>query len=313
MGKDFQFKPADWVPFQDKKVLERLRGMTPEELEKHPNPDVNIKILANAGSVVLAEKFCGIKESHEQNKRYSTIFGNPNPLSHMPLAEMINRNRVSCKNCVFVCMDEWADDEGNIAPITYRSGFVYSFMKYFIGKIDPDLRPLPENVLYPTNENISHFSDLIDEKTGGGIDYFTSGPGWAAHVAFIDPCPEYVNVANMEEYMRQPAKVVTLHPLTIVQNSLHGVFGQSGDVANVPPKAATIGPREVLHAKKRVECHGLTTGGLFSSWQRMTSRLITHGPVTPQVPGSMYQLLPCTIFIDPLIAAPIEVMETEGY
>jgi 6-phosphogluconolactonase/glucosamine-6-phosphate isomerase/deaminase len=210
-------------------------------------------------------------------------------------------------------MDEWADEDGNVAPVTYKSGFTYSFMKYFINKIDPELRPLEENVLYPTTENISSFSDIIEDKTEGGIDLFTSGPGWAGHVAFIDPSPEFTEVNNMDEYMQQPAKIVTLHPLTIAQNSLHGVFGCSGNVGNVPPKAATIGPREVLNAKRRIECHGLSTMGTFSSWQRMTSRLITHGPVTPMVPGSMYQLLECTIYIDPIIAKPIECLETVGY
>ncbi|HBP38760.1 MAG TPA: hypothetical protein DD640_08485 [Clostridiales bacterium] len=313
MSESFKFKSADFCPVKDQELLDRLARMTPEEIEKHDNPDVNIRIIYDAGAVVLAEKFIGIKESFEQNKRYSTIFGNPNPHTHMALAELINRNRISCKNCVFVTMDEWADEDGNIAPDTYQAGFTYSFLKYFINRIDPELRPLPENILCPTTRNINYYSDLIDEKTGGGIDYFTSGPGWAGHIAFIDPCPEYTQVSSIEEYLQQPAKIVTLHPLTIAQNSLHGVFGCSGNVGGVPPKAATVGPRDVLHAKKRVECHGLTTMGTFSSWQRMTSRLITHGPVTPMVPGSIYQVLPCTIFIDPAIAQPITCMELTGY
>lgn len=313
MSKPWSFQSADFCPIKDQALLERLAKMTPEEIEHHDNPDVNIRILPNAISVVLAEKFLGIKQSYEENKLFSTIFGNPNPQTHMALAELINRNRISCKNCVFVTMDEWADENGNVAPDTYRSGFTYSFKKYFIERIDPELRPLPENVLYPTTENINYYSDMIDEKTEGGIDYFTSGPGWAGHIAFIDPCPEYTQVSSIEEYLEQPAKIVTLHPLTIAQNSLHGVFGCSGNVGSVPPKAATIGPRDVLHAKKRVESHGLTTMGTFSSWQRMTSRLITHGPVTPMIPGSIYQLLPCTIFIAPSIAEPIECMELTGY
>ena len=45
----------------------------------------------------------------------------------------------------------------------------------------------------------------------------------------------------------------------------------------------------------------------------MTSRLITHGPVTPYVPGSIYQLLDCDVFLSPAIAKPIECMETVGY
>jgi 6-phosphogluconolactonase/glucosamine-6-phosphate isomerase/deaminase len=310
---NFNFTPADFCPVKDRELLDRLARMTEDEIEKHENPDVTIKIMPNLGTVEIAEKFIGIKEAYEQNKKFSTIFGNPNPNSHMPLAELINRNRIDCKNSIFVTMDEWADEDGNVAPVTYKSGFTYSFMKYFINKIDPELRPLEENVLYPTTENISSFSDIIEDKTEGGIDLFTSGPGWAGHVAFIDPSPEFTEVNNMDEYMQQPAKIVTLHPLTIAQNSLHGVFGCSGNVGNVPPKAATIGPREVLNAKRRIECHGLSTMGTFSSWQRMTSRLITHGPVTPMVPGSMYQLLECTIYIDPIIAKPIECLETVGY
>ncbi len=313
MDNSFNFTPIDWAPIKDRELLARLAKMTPEEIEQHPNPDVRIKILSGYGSVVMADKFAGIKESYEQNKKFSTIFGNPNPNTHMVLAELINTHRVDCKNCVFVAMDEWADEDDNIAPITYKSGFIYSFMKYFINKIDPDLRPLEENILYPTNKNIDHFSDLIDEKTDGGIDYFTSGPGWAGHIAFIDPVPEYTEVDSIEEYLEQPAKIINLHPLTIVQNSLHGVFGCSGNVGAVPPKAATIGPRDVKHAKKRVEGHGLGTMGTFSSWQRMTSRLITHGPVTPMMPGSIYQVLPSTIYIDPNIAKPIEILETVGY
>ena len=94
MDNSFKFTPADWVPFKDKEVMEKLSKMTYEELEKHPNPDVHIKILDNYATVVLAEKFMGIKESFEQNKKFSTIFGNPNPNSHMPLGELINRNRI---------------------------------------------------------------------------------------------------------------------------------------------------------------------------------------------------------------------------
>ena len=155
------------------------------------------------------------------------------------------------------------------------------------------------------------------------MDCIYAGPGWAGHIAFIDPCPELIPgfcdggkyiIKDLDDpYFQQPAQVVTLHPLTIMQNSLHGVFGQSGDIANVPPKAATIGPRDVLHAKKRIECHSLATYGTFSSWQRMTSRLITHGPVTPYVPGSIFQLMDVDLYMDPIIAQPIEVMETAGY
>ncbi len=98
-----------------------------------------------------------------------------------------------------------------------------------------------------------------------------------------------------------------------MQNSLHGCFGQSGDIANVPPKAATIGPLDVMRAKERIEVHALLTNCTFSSWQRMTSRLVTHGPVTPYVPSSMLQTKKTQVYIIDEIAAPFECWEKVGY
>ena len=109
----------------------------------------------------------------------------------------------------------------------------------------------------------------------------------------------------MEEYLQQEARIVTLHPLTIAQNSLHGVFGQSGYVADVPPKAATIGPVDVRNARERIEVHALLTNNTFSSWQRMTSRLVLHGPVTPLVPSSMLQFMKTQVDVSEEIAAPV--------
>lgn len=319
----FDFAPASFVPFQDRKTLERLRAMRPEDIQKHHNPNFRVHVGTNLGMVMLMDLFSRIKESDEQDKKFVFICGNPNPGTYLPLVEAINYRRINCRNVLPFTMDEWADDQNNVAPITYRSGFTYSFLKYFYERIDPELRMPLENIGYPTTENIAHYSDLIDEAGDGGADVIYSGPGWAGHIAFIDPCPELVpgyreggayEIKDLSDsYFQQKAQVLTLHPLTVMQNSLHGVFGCSGDIANVPPKAVSIGPRDVLHAKVKQEYHGLSTMGTFSSWQRMVSRMITHGPVTPYVPGSVYQLMDCDVFVDMNIAQPIECMETVGY
>jgi len=57
-------------------------------------------------------------------------------------------------------------------------------------------------------------------------------------------------------------RVCTLSPFTIAQNSLHGCFGMSGNLAAVPPKAATIGPAEVIAAKNRIDIHAINRGRL---------------------------------------------------
>lgn len=309
---DFNFIPGDYVPFKDREVCERLRKISGKDLEKHPNPDFQIKVMMNPHPVLIATLFSRIKEASEAGRKITLILGNPEPETYIPLAQLINYFKVDCSKVHIFAMDEWADDQGNIAPETYKAGFAHSMLKYLVYQIDEKLRMPLENVHYPTNKNISVYSKMITECGEGGADICSSSPGWTGHMAFIDPVEEFIT-DNMDEYLQQEAKIVTLHPLTIAQNSLHGVFGQSGYIADVPPKAATIGPVDVKNARERIEVHALLTNNTFSSWQRMTSRLVLHGPVTPLVPSSMLQLMKTQVYVSEEIAAPFECWEKVGY
>ena len=309
---DFAFQPGDYVPFKDREVCERLRKLSGKELEKHPTPDFHIKVMMNPHPVLIATLFSRIKEAAENDRKITLILGNPEPETYIPLAQLINYFKVDCRKVHIFAMDEWADDQGNIAPETYKAGFAHSMLKYLVYQIDEKLRMPLENVHYPTNKNISVYSKMITECGEGGADICSSSPGWTGHMAFIDPVDEFIK-PTMEEYLQQEARIVTLHPLTVAQNSLHGVFGQSGYVADVPPKAATIGPVDVLNARERIEVHALLTNNTFSSWQRMTSRLVLHGPVTPLVPSSMLQLMKTQVYVSEEIAAPFECWEKVGY
>jgi glucosamine-6-phosphate deaminase len=313
MKSEFSFEPAAWIPFRDKEVLARMRGIRREDMEKHPNPDFRIKILLNPGAMLVTDMVVRMKESDDFNRPCVMVIPNPAPDAYQQVAELINRFKINCRNVHIFALDEWADDQGNIAPVTYRAGFGYSFRKYLIQNIDKSLR-MPENQVHsPSNENIAHYSDMIAEAGDGGADITYTGPGWAGHLGFIDPgTPEFA-CNSLEEFLTMGARVVTLHPLTIAQNSLHGCFGQSGDIANVPPKAATVGPLDIKRARNRMEIHALTTTGTFSSWQRMISRLVLYGPVTPLVPTSIVQLWPTTVYVSEAIAAPFGCEETVGY
>ena len=41
----FTYQPSPWVPFRDLDVIERCRRLTREELGRHANPDIKIRIL----------------------------------------------------------------------------------------------------------------------------------------------------------------------------------------------------------------------------------------------------------------------------
>ncbi len=311
--REFTFEPAPWIPFRDKEVLERVRKIRREDMEKHPNPDFKIKIVPDFSGIFVADMVMRMKLSDDLDQTCVMIIPNPSPATYMQVAQMVNNYGINCRNVHIFTMDEWADQDGNIAPPTYKSGFTYSFLKYLVNQIDESLRMPMENVHYPTNENASHYTDLIEEIGNGGADICYSGPGWAGHIAFIDPCTPEFACDSVEEFIEMNARIVTLHPLTIAQNSLHGVFGQSGDLANVPPKAFTIGPRDVKNSRNRMEMHGITTMGTSSAWQRMISRLVLYGPVTPLVPSSILQLWPTRVYVSEAIAAPIEPNELLGY
>ncbi len=323
----FKFEPASFVPFKDREICEKLRKISGTDLEKHTkadqHPEFNIKVMMNPHPVLIATLFARIKEASEKGKKITLILGNPEPDTYIPLAQLINYFKVDCKNVHLFAMDEWADQDGNIAPETYQAGFAHSMLKYLVYQIDEKLRMPMENVHYPTTKNINSYSDMITDCGEGGADICSSSPGWTGHMAFIDPVKDFFpegfdpavepTKAQIDEWLNMKARIVDLHPLTVAQNSLHGVFGQSGYIADVPPKAATIGPVDVKNARERIEVHALLTNGTFSSWQRMTSRLVLHGPITPLIPSSMLQTMKTQVLVSDELAAPFDCWEKVGY
>ncbi len=309
----FKFDPAEYVPYRNKEVLERCRNIKREDMEKHPNPNFRIHVTPAVGGIWIGDMVARIVESDLLDKKCVMILPNPCPVDYMQVAETINRMNVNCRNLHVFMMDEWADQDGNIAPLDYKAGFAHSNMKYFYGAIREDLRPPIEQMHYPTNENANYYSKLIAEVGDGGADICYSGPGWAGHIAFIDPCTPEFGCPPIEEYLEMEARIVTLHPMTIMQNSLHGCFGCSGDIANVPPRAFTIGPVDVKNSKNRFEMHSITTMGTYSTWQRMISRLVLYGEVTPLVPSSILQLMDCDVYVSEETAKPFGCDELMGY
>ena len=119
----------------------------------------------------------------------------------------------------------------------------------------------------------------------GGADVCYGGIGWCDHIAFWEAHLGHEFAGDLEAFKRAGARLVELHPMTIMQNALHSF---SGDWSWVPPKANTIGPREILGARHRsFWLDGDLGGGM--SWQRFIARLVAHGPVSEFVPGSILQ------------------------
>lgn len=307
----FRYGPATFVPFRDVAAIERCRRIRKEEITRHANPDFRISVVPDGDVEFMwcVDMFQRIRQAAEEGRRVVLITPNPCPV-YRKVAYLINKFRVNCRHVYTFNMDEYANDNGETAPESWPQGFMHAFKKFFLAAIDADLRPPEKQIQGPTTENINDYGKMIADL--GGADICYSGPGWTGHLAFIEPdAPEFD--ADLEEWKRMGPRICTLSPFTIAQNSLHGSFGMSGDLAAVPPKAATIGPAEVIASKHRIDMHAITVDGSFASWQRLMTRLCVHGPVTPRLPTSLHQQLRTDCWIAETAAENVEPRWDKAY
>ncbi|NWG12616.1 MAG: hypothetical protein HXY20_03680 [Acidobacteria bacterium] len=308
----WSFEPAEFIPFRDRRVIERVRRIKREDIARHPNRDFRITVVPDAEVefLWLTDMFRRIKNASYEGRTLVMILPNPWPAGYRRLAQMINTCRVDCRRLHTFNMDEYANQDGRIAPESWPFGFMHSFKKSFYANLDVKLRPPEKQIQGPTDRNIRDYGRMIADL--GGADICYSGPGWTGHLAFIEPdAPEFAG--TLSQWKKMGPRVCRLSPFTIAQNSLHGSFGMSGDLSAVPPKAATIGPAEVIAAKHRIDMHSITVGGSFVSWQRFVTRLILHGPVTPRIPESILQTLRTDVWVSESSAADIEPHCDKGY
>lgn len=300
----------EFYPFKNQAEIDRVRAITKEDIlamnGKHPtNPNIFLDVRKNeeVEMVMIADMVKRIMGSDRYDKKCVMIMPNPCP-TYRKVAYMLHVLNVNCRNVKFYMMDEWADEDGNIAPLSYKAGFGNAFQRFMVEPI-MDLGFKEENFIYHSNENTPKYSQMLQDD--GEADVVYSGPGWPAHLAFIDPVEDWFK-PTMEEYLEQGAKVAKLHPLTIAQNSLHGGFGCSGDISKVPPMGAMMGPRDAMKAKHVIDTHGITTAGSHVTWQRLTSRLCIFGKPSQDVPASVLQLRenPTHIVMSENLAATIE-------
>lgn len=290
----FNYDLASFLPFRDKVVCERVRAIKKEDLTKHPNPDFKVRIIEEPERFYLEfalDIVRRIKESLEAGRKLVVIFP-VGPMPQYPIAaRIINEMRLSCKHVHSFNMDEYADQDGNTAPISWEGSFQRAMMENFWGLIDEDLRPPMSQIHFPTSDVLKDYGKMIEDL--GGADVCYGGIGWCGHIAFWEAHLGYEFGDDLESYKKAGPRIVELHPMTIMQNALHSF---SGDWSWVPPKAATIGPAQILGAKERsFWLDGYLGGGI--SWQRFIARLVAYGPVNTLVPGSILQTAPTTYTI----------------
>ncbi len=300
----FSYSLAKFIPFRDLAASERVRAIKREDLCTHPNPDFRIRIADDSSQFYFdfaLDIVRRITDSRDGGRPFTGIF----PVGPMPqyeyAAKLINEANLSLSHVHSFNMDEYADDDGNTAPIDWPGSFQKAMWASFYSKIRPELRPPDSQIHFPTKEALPDYGKRIADL--GGADVCYGGIGWCGHIAFWEAHLGEEYGSDLASYCAAGPRLVELHPMTIMQNALHS-FG--GDWSWVPPKANTIGPAEILGAKHRsFWLDGDLGGGV--SWQRFIARLVAHGPVNTLVPGSILQTKPTDYTILGNVADDVEI------
>ena len=282
----FSYDLSTFITFRDREACERVRAIPRERLAEHANPDFRITLVDDAGDFYTrfeTDLVDRIRAARDEDRAFVAIL----PVGPMPqyeiAARMINAERLSLRHVHTFNMDEYADQDGETAPLSWPGSFQRAMLAGFFDLIDPELRPPTEQIHFPTRAALGDYSARIEAL--GGADVCYGGIGWSGHIAFWEPQLGAEFDGDLEAWKAAGARLVELHPMTVMQNALHS-FGS--DWSWVPPKANTIGPREVLGARHRsFWLDGDLGGGV--SWQRFIARLVAHGPVNEFVPGSVLQ------------------------
>jgi glucosamine-6-phosphate deaminase len=283
---EFDYGLARFISFRDREACERVRQIRRAELTDHPNPDFRISVVDDPAEFYrrFAEDFVGrIRAARDEGRTFVAIL----PVGPMPQYEiavrMINEERLSLAHVHTFNMDEYANEDGVTAPPTWPGSFQRAMQEGFFGLVDTNLRPPDDQIHFPTTEAIDGYSARIEDL--GGADCCYGGIGWCGHIAFWESHLGEEFEGDLEAYKQAGARLVELHPMTIMQNALHS-FG--GDWSWVPPMSNWIGPRVLLGARHRSFWLDGDLGG-GASWQRFIARLVAHGTVSEYVRCSIMQ------------------------
>lgn len=207
------------------------------------------------------------------------------------LAKMINAERISCQDTVFIGMDEYLTDDNGWLPADHPLSFRGYLDRAFYDLLDPALAPPPEHRVFPDPRDLGAIPRLIAAR--GGVDACYGGIGITGHIAFNEP-PEAGESMTLEGFACLPTRVLSLTRETRTINSVT----VGGEISIIPSRAVTVGMKEILGARRlRLYCN--------RPWQSSVARRVLHGPITPACPASLMRRHPdATLTVADYVATP---------
>ena len=231
----------------EKDILEDAAKLTPDGLLQLARPGFEVRIFDTLESFYLQEALEYVQAWQRATPDNPVgICGPIGPTEQLPLvAQVVNAIGLNLANAHFWGMDEWYMD-GKEVPATHDLSFERADRDLCFGRIDRNLVMPDANLHFPKADKLDAYSKKYDDVRCAVMQ---GGQGEVKHWAFNDPLKregKYKdNPPSPQEYRKLSARVVDLHPMTIIQNAR---TSGGGKVASVPTQALTVGPVETWKA-----------------------------------------------------------------
>ncbi len=277
---------ADWWDYTtlDNEVLQDAARLTADDLLQLSRPGFTVKFYDTLESFYVAEALEYVWTWQQAADSEPTgICGPIGPTEQLPLvAQIVNELEINVRNGHFWAMDEWYLNDKEV-PITHPLSFAKADLELCFKRIDQKLRMPDENLHFLRKDNIEAYSQSYDDIRGLIMQ---GGQGEIKHWAFNDPPkregPYKDQPPSPEEYRKLSARIVNLHPMTIIQNAR---TSGGGVVSNVPSQAITVGPVETWKSEKVSIWHAGNHDNPFG--MRLTALMISKKLPDSAVPMSL--------------------------
>ncbi len=216
------------------------------------------------------------------------------------IAELVNKYRISLKNCVFINMDEYLKEDGTYIDCDHPLSFRGGMDRMFYSLVDEELNVLPENRIFPDPQNPGRVMEIIEQY--GKLDMVFGGVGINGHYAFNEP-PEAGEDVTPEQFAARPTRALKIARET---RTINAFMNTGANIEAIPADCITVGMKEIMHAKKVRMC-------MPRDWNAAALRKILHGPVTAFVPCSLFQNHPDAMIYASRVATACPVAEIRVY
>ena len=277
---------AGWWDYTtlDDELLRDAARLSADDLGELSRPGFTVKIYDTIETFYVAEALEYVAAWRQAtDSEPAGICGPVGPTEQLPLvAQIVNDLGIDIRNGHFWAMDEWYLD-GREVPVTHPLSFARADLELCFNRIEKKLRMPDANLHFLRADNMKEYTSSFDKAR---CLVMQGGQGEVKHWAFNDPPRREGKYKDAPpppaEYRKLSARVVELHPMTIIQNAR---TSGGGVISEVPSRAITVGPVETWKSGQVSIWHAGAHDNSFG--MRLTTLMISKRVPDTSVPMSL--------------------------